>query len=469
MPGFPPNAERRDRSGPDLPLDALGVIGPVDASEVERELRALHRRPANAERTGTGGAETSETPGSRCRILARDPYWLHVFWELDEAQVLQVARGLEVPFEDLRWILRVHSLPPQALPAGGSQPPGFFDVEIAGDEASTYVHVGLPDRDYRVDIGLLTDRGLFSPLASSNRVRTPRDGVAAESGTADLYEESGGSPAARIERPDPPSFQRDISASQRPSRREAPIDGEGAAPTDAGRSEGNTRRSHRSEPHALGPVTAAGSSPGAAAGAAPAIGASLATPAPGSVPGGSPAAGFSPGALPAAPEGAAAWVSSPGAARPTSPGAAVTSPHGRPAVQAPQPSAERGFWLSVQTELVVSGATEPDARVTIQGIPIPLRADGTFTVRFELPDGEQVVPVIAVSRDGTFEREITPRVVRETRRVERHPSAGTDPAGSEEAEAPTDVDDAGPATNGSRRGGRRRRGGRSGREAEGRS
>lgn len=421
------------------------MIGPVDASEVERELRALNRRPSGGSGSNVVGPETAETPGSRCRILARDPYWLHVFWELDEAQVLQVARGLDVPFEDLRWILRVHSLPPQAHQPGGSQPPGFFDVAIAGDEASTYVHVGLPDRDYRVDIGLLTDRGLFSPLASSNRVRTPRDGVPAESSATDLYEESGGSPAVRIERTDPPAFQRDLSASQRTAKRDpAPPEGDGPAPAAAAGEAAvvaelaaRTKRTHRSEVRAEVAV---------------------------------PAAGFSPGASPVGPEGTAAWVSSPGAARPTSPAGAVTSPHGRPAVQAPQPNLERGFWLSVQTELVVSGATEPDARVTIQGIPIPLRADGTFTVRFELPDGEQVVPVIAVSRDGTFEREITPRVLRETRRAERSlADVGADARTVQASDDSVEAENGAAGTNGARRGGRRRRGGRPGREAEGRS
>ncbi|MBM3246117.1 MAG: DUF4912 domain-containing protein [Candidatus Omnitrophica bacterium] len=75
----------------------------------------------------------------------------------------------------------------------------------------------------------------------------------------------------------------------------------------------------------------------------------------------------------------------------------------------------RKFWLAVNTELIVYGATEPDAKVTVQGNPINLRPDGTFTLRFALPDGKQVIPVKAVSCDNQEERAITPVVNKETK------------------------------------------------------
>ncbi|MDD5670002.1 MAG: DUF4912 domain-containing protein, partial [Candidatus Omnitrophica bacterium] len=77
---------------------------------------------------------------------------------------------------------------------------------------------------------------------------------------------------------------------------------------------------------------------------------------------------------------------------------------------------ERKFWLVVDCELIVYGATEPDAAVTVQGRPIKLRPDGTFTLRYALPDGKQVIPVQAVSGDEVEERTITPIVTRETKR-----------------------------------------------------
>jgi hypothetical protein len=58
------------------------------------------------------------------------------------------------------------------------------------------------------------------------------------------------------------------------------------------------------------------------------------------------------------------------------------------------------FWLQVNVELIVYGATDPDAQVTVAGRPVELRPDGTFSLRFSLPDGDYELPVAAVSADG---------------------------------------------------------------------
>ena len=72
------------------------------------------------------------------------------------------------------------------------------------------------------------------------------------------------------------------------------------------------------------------------------------------------------------------------------------------------------FHFVVPTELVLYGAAEPGATVTLQGAPVALREDGTFSLRFQLPDGEQVLRAVAVSPDGNVERTITPVVTRRT-------------------------------------------------------
>ena len=85
---------------------------------------------------------------------------------------------------------------------------------------------------------------------------------------------------------------------------------------------------------------------------------------------------------------------------PTSPAGAVSS------VSSPFGGVERkkGFWFNVNAELIIYGATEPDAQVTIGGRVIKLRPDGTFSYRFSLPDGKYELPAVAVSHDKTDER-----------------------------------------------------------------
>jgi len=79
-----------------------------------------------------------------------------------------------------------------------------------------------------------------------------------------------------------------------------------------------------------------------------------------------------------------------------------------------KPAQPRPFWLVANCELIVYGATEPSAQVTVQGRPIKLREDGTFSLRFALPDGKQTIPIEATRDDGAEKRKITPIVERRT-------------------------------------------------------
>jgi len=79
---------------------------------------------------------------------------------------------------------------------------------------------------------------------------------------------------------------------------------------------------------------------------------------------------------------------------------------------------ERKFWFQLDAELIVYGATEPTAKVTLQGEPIKLRSDGTFTMRFSLPDSRQIIPAVAASADGVEERTIVLAVERNTKHLE---------------------------------------------------
>ena len=65
----------------------------------------------------------------------------------------------------------------------------------------------------------------------------------------------------------------------------------------------------------------------------------------------------------------------------------------------------KGFWFNVNAELIIYGATEADATVTIGGRKIQLRRDGSFSFRFALPDGSYDLPVNATSADGDDSRE----------------------------------------------------------------
>lgn len=73
-------------------------------------------------------------------------------------------------------------------------------------------------------------------------------------------------------------------------------------------------------------------------------------------------------------------------------------------------SAVRGFWCRVNTDVVIHGATEPRARVSIQGQPVAIRKDGTFSLRLALPEGTQTVTIEVTSADGQRTKTMTPLV-----------------------------------------------------------
>jgi hypothetical protein len=85
---------------------------------------------------------------------------------------------------------------------------------------------------------------------------------------------------------------------------------------------------------------------------------------------------------------------------------------------------EKGFWFNVNAELIIYGATQPGATVTIGGKKIELRPDGSFSYRFKLPDGEYDLPVVAISADEAEQRAAA---LKFTRSTELRGDVGTHP------------------------------------------
>ncbi len=70
------------------------------------------------------------------------------------------------------------------------------------------------------------------------------------------------------------------------------------------------------------------------------------------------------------------------------------------------PLRSRKFWLVADAELIIYGATEPDATLTIAGRPVELNPDGTFRFQMSFQDGLLDFPILAVAVDGVQTRAI---------------------------------------------------------------
>ena len=97
----------------------------------------------------------------------------------------------------------------------------------------------------------------------------------------------------------------------------------------------------------------------------------------------------------AAPPAPAETAGAPSSLAPAVEALGISSPGGEAV-----PQRAPGFWFNVNAELVIYGATEPDARVSIGSRTIRLREDGSFSYRFALPDGQFSLPITAVATHG---------------------------------------------------------------------
>lgn len=77
---------------------------------------------------------------------------------------------------------------------------------------------------------------------------------------------------------------------------------------------------------------------------------------------------------------------------------------------------ERKFFLEVWTEVIVYGRTEPTAKVTLCGNPVKLNPDGTFSSRYDLPEGDFEYEVVGQSEDGVDTITKIPAVKRYTKK-----------------------------------------------------
>lgn len=82
------------------------------------------------------------------------------------------------------------------------------------------------------------------------------------------------------------------------------------------------------------------------------------------------------------------------------------------------PDKLKKFDFTIDAELIVTGRTDPSAHVTLQNEPVKLRPDGTFTMRYALTDGRQILPAVAESADGMEERTIVLAIERNTKHLD---------------------------------------------------
>jgi hypothetical protein len=351
------------------------------------------------------GGELPESYGTKKLFLtARDPHWLYANWDLTVAQ----QKELNAASTDGHLILRIYAGKIEGHPA--------YEIHVHPESRHWFAHVERAGNSYSAELGYYSALGKWTRVANSSGTITPPDAASSESDAEfatipfefpfaklmQIIEEAvrDNIPLAvaieelrRHGHPDLPRFSSSgfssvapapSSASPGPARVWTPQQEKALARVI---NIDQTRRiwmgsleiteliRRRLEQDVTSPVTAFGAA-------------------------GVPA--------PVGPSG----ISS------------VTSPFGGGGGGA----TAKGFWFNVNAELIIYGATEPSAKVTLGGHEIKLRADGTFSFRFSLPDGKYDLPAVAVSADGTDGRAAELKFSRETQYLGDVGATPQDPA-----------------------------------------
>lgn len=314
--GTAANTQRKSQKGSRSRLDSSakstqnGSHTPKRAS-IRRRISQLQSRLESAKNLGTpsNGRELRD----RLVVMVRDPYWLHVFWELTPQSIQRAQAALAQSWHACRPILRLFQ-----LSEDGTATP-VRDIEIHGGVNNWYVDVSDPPQHFRLAIGYHTSSSdSFYCLATSNSVTTP------PAGTSDAVNETWA----------------DID--QNADRIFAMSGGYSHQGTSQELQELLEERLRR--------------------------------------PMGSP----------------------------------MDTRFGRGAGG----RNEDDFHFAVDAEIIVYGVSRRDAHVTLKGEPVQLRPDGTFTVRLNLPERRQVIPVVASTGDGGEQRTIVLAIERNTKVME---------------------------------------------------
>ncbi|MNX66280.1 hypothetical protein D3C86_973690 [compost metagenome] len=312
--------------------------------------------------------ELGDLPGEyerdRAVLMVRDPFWVHAYWDLDAESVARAK--LE---GGAQLTLRVHDV--TDLIFNGTNSHYHFDVAMPFDfQRVWYFNVPNDGRTYLAEVGYLRADGRFIALARSNAGTTPQSKIS--SIISDRFVDPGVSqgvapaPAPQpITIPVPPPAPEPIElVPQQPAPAMAApaVDPVGPAPQNLEISEQMYRLSLRGTPYWSANIPKYGD-----------------------------------------------YLIDRATSSEAMPLAAMSS--AQHAAQPPAPKA-KDFWLVADCELIVYGATEPDAKVTLRGQAVDLRPDGTFSLRFALPDGLHPIPIHAVNADGDMERSLTITVSR---------------------------------------------------------
>lgn len=318
---------------------------------------------------------------TKLTLIARDPYWAYAYWEIAPSSIEDIRQQIRQEIDRAVYALRVYDV--SYIDFNGSNANRQFDIDVGSSANNWYINLWNDSASFCADLGLRCPDGRFFRLARSNFVTTPRANPSNRSEEIWMKREAdkSGQPyvfggVQRRANTAPARNYRTFNH-RRMSLSEDDIRVYYSRLSPLLKDIISARLAHRyakkSNPGPLNVVLKGGSRHNFLTGK------------------------FTKKML--------------GASEETISGASESLPGG-----ASEQIRNRKFFFELNTELIVYGRTEPDATVLFGDKRISLRSDGTFSLRFALPDGKIPLPFTAISTDEVEKREISTKVEREKTR-----------------------------------------------------
>jgi len=321
---------------------------------------------------------------TRLTLLSRDPHFLHAYWEIAPADVQAMQQKIGSDFDRSAYTLRMHDV--TAVNFNGQNANQSFDIDIAPHINNWYINLWQDNANFCGQIGMRTPEGKFYPYTQSNVTGTPRDSA---SGRSDMIwmdvkenrEDAFVFTWPRARRVAGALANQGAVKKFQSSRKifitEDDIRAYYASLYPLLSKVRKWRLNGGNGNHALDWMNAANREQ---------VGDAF-------IPGISKSEYYKEYRLGASAE----LLEKGGASEQIFSGASDV----RPVQQG------RQFFFEIWTELIVHGRTEADASVELNKRPVKLRKDGTFTLRYALPDGRIPLDFAAISHDRQETRKIT--------------------------------------------------------------
>ncbi|MGF1567129.1 MAG: DUF4912 domain-containing protein [Nodosilinea sp.] len=380
----------------------MSLAGTEDQSTIEASKFNVVGRPAEGD-IDLAGIDDGLPPlpegygDSRIVLMPRDPQWAYAYWDTPSGHKEHLRhQGGE------RLALRLYDVTDINLDDRAPHNMQQFDCDELA--RAWYLQIPVSDRDYQVEIGYLAGDGRWLVLARSNAIRVPP--VYPSDWSADYLMTVGWDENLRgktLKTLVDPRLQEAASGAMHETMYALSLGGESE------RMAGSLFGSMQHVPGSMVPSQAVSSYVFAS-------GAGL-----GMVPGGAVLGSNLSGLNVSGLNVSGLNVSGPNIYGLNIPGLTMSGLNvsgltmsGVGFSASMPPIRPRQFWLVADAELIVYGATEPDATVTIGGQPIQLSPEGTFRFQTSFQDGTLEYPIMGVAADGEQNRSIHMTFERQT-------------------------------------------------------